>query len=90
MMSRATLKRLDRLEETMTPPARGGHFVLGYSKAELDRNEAALRASGALAGGGTVIRFRIVRALDGRPAPGQDGTRIRCNEPQHAQPPHPA
>jgi hypothetical protein len=56
----------------MTPPARGGHFVVGYSKAELDRNEAALRASGAVAGGDTVIRFRIVRALNGKPAPGHD------------------
>ncbi len=48
-MTRATLKRVEKLEQTMATTAEAwsgkGHWLVGKSREELDAKEAALRAS---------------------------------------------
>ena len=63
-MTRATLKRVEKLEQTMVTTAETwtgkGHWLVGESREELDAKEAALRASPEWQDGDRIVRWRVV------------------------------
>ncbi len=63
-MARATLKRVEKLEQAMVVTAGTGtgkgHWLIGESSEELDAKEAALRASPEWLDGDRIVRWRVV------------------------------
>ncbi len=63
-MTRATLKRVEKLEQTMVTTAETwtgkGHWLVGESPQELDAKEAALRASPEWQDGDRIVRWLVI------------------------------
>ena len=63
-MTRATLKRVEKLEQTLAATAETwigkGHWLVGESREELDAQEAALRASPEWQDGDRIVRWLAI------------------------------